>query len=188
MCSQGHGNWDARYRDGDRVPTDPSPFLLSLDEVLPRAGRAIDIACGAGRHAVWLAQRGLDVTAVDNSIEGLRCASERAAVAGVSIRTRVCDVKTEPLPAGPWDLVLCSYFLERSLFDTFPRLLAPGGLLVFWHATKSNLERHDRPPAGFLLEDGELAGLAGSLAVLRCDEGWFDEGRHEARLVARKST
>ena len=105
----------------------------------------------------------------------------------MSIRTQVCDLETQALPQGPWDLILCSYFLQRSLFAAFPELLAPGGLLVFFHATRSNLERNARPPAAFLLDDGELVGLAGSLEVVRYEEGWFEEGRHEARLVARRS-
>jgi hypothetical protein len=76
-------------------------------------------------------------------------------------------------------------FLSRGLFDAFPRLLAPGGLLVYVQATRRNLERNHHPSARFLLDDGELPGLIRELEVLRYEEGWF-EARHEARLVARK--
>ncbi len=165
---------------------EPSPYLLSLDGVLPRRGRALDIAGGAGRHAAWLAARGLDVTLLDISKAGLVHAKARAAATGVSIRTLECDLETQALPRGPWDLILCSYYLQRSLFPEFAQLLAPGGLLVFFHATRSNLERNARPPAAFLLDDGELVGLAGSLEVVRYEVGWFDAGRHEARLIARR--
>jgi SAM-dependent methyltransferase len=96
------------------------------------------------------------------------------------------DLEVEPLPDGPWDLVLSFHFLRRALFADFPRILAPGGLLVYVQPTRTNLERHDRPPAGFLLEDGELPGLVQGLEIVQYEEGWLDEGRHEARLVARK--
>ena len=96
------------------------------------------------------------------------------------------DLDVEPLPSGPWDLVVCFNFLRRSLFTVWPRVLAPGGLLVFSQPTRSNLRRHARPPAGFLLEDAELQRLVRGLEVLRYEEGWFSD-RHEARLLARKA-
>src|SRR5688572_2866920 len=53
--------WDARYREGAGA-TEPSAFIMSLDDVLPKSGRALDLAGGRGRHAIWLARRGMDVT------------------------------------------------------------------------------------------------------------------------------
>jgi len=91
-----------------------------------------------------------------------------------------------PPPAGPWDLILCTYFLHRPLFAAFPALLASGGLLAFAHATRRNLERHPRPGPDHLLEDGELPRLVQGLEVLWLREGWTESDRHEARLVARR--
>jgi SAM-dependent methyltransferase len=176
--------WDARYREEGPEATEPSPFLTSLTEIPPR-GRALDVAGGAGRHAIWLARRGLAVTIVDVSPVGLDLARAAAAAAGVRIETRVLDLEEEGLPPGPWDVIACFYFLSRPLFAELPGALAPGGLLVCALATRSNLERHPRPGPRFLLEDGELPGLARGLEIVRYDEGWF-EGRHEARLVARR--
>jgi tellurite methyltransferase len=84
--------------------------------------------------------------------------------------------------------VLCCYFLHRPLFPALAAALAPGGILAVAHATRSNLARHPRPGPQFLLEDGELPGLVRglSLEILRFEEGWLEEGRHEARIVARK--
>jgi 2-polyprenyl-3-methyl-5-hydroxy-6-metoxy-1,4-benzoquinol methylase len=177
--------WDARYRTGAGA-TDPSSFLLSLEHVLPRSGRALDIAAGRGRHAVWLAGRGLDVTAVDVSEVGLGLAREAAAAAGVRIRTLAADLEREPLPAGPWDLAVCFHYLHRPLLGRVPEALEPGGLFVFCQPTVRNLERHDRPGRRFLLEEGELPHLVSELEVLRYEEGWLEEGRHEARLFARR--
>ena len=187
MSAEDRSKWDQRYREGTHTALEPSSFLLSLDDVLPRRGRALDVAGGAGRHAIWLAARGLDVTLTDISAVGLRQAEAKAAAAGVAIRTMARDLEATGLPEGPWDLIVDFYFLQRSLFEAFPRVLAPGGLLVFAQPTRSNLERHARPPATHLLEDGELPGLIHALDVLRYEEGWHDEGRHEARLVASRA-
>jgi hypothetical protein len=77
-------------------------------------------------------------------------------------------------------------FLLRELFAVFPGVLAAGGLLVVEHPTRSNLLRHQKPGPRHLLDDGELAGLITGLEILRYEEGWTAEGRHVARLAARK--
>jgi SAM-dependent methyltransferase len=178
--------WDARYR-ADGATVDPSPFLLELDGLMPRKGRALDVAGGAGRNALWLVTRGLDVTLCDISSVALAIARERAAKTGGPLTVQALDLEADRLPAGPWDLIVCMYFLLRPLFAQFPGVLAPGGWLVFAHPTRKNLERHARPPAAYLLEEGEARTLVRGLEVVRYDEGWTDEGRHEARLVARRS-
>jgi hypothetical protein len=65
-------------------------------------------------------------------------------------------------------------------------MLAPGGLLVVEHPTRSNLLRHEKPGAAFLLDDGELPGLCAGLSIEIYEEGWSQAGRHEARIVARR--
>ncbi|WP_233261968.1 class I SAM-dependent methyltransferase [Vitiosangium sp. GDMCC 1.1324] len=94
------------------------------------------------------------------------------------------DVEREPLPPGPFDVVLCLNYLWLPLFVAIPQVLAPGGLFVFAQPTRSNLQRNPHPSARFLLEDGELPRLLHGLEILSLTEGWTDEGRHEARLVA----
>lgn len=188
MSQADREKWDARYREGWPEGAEPSPWLVSLDPILPRVGRALDLAGGAGRHAVWLARRGLHVLVADVSEVGLGLARATAGRAGVLVETRAIDLEAEPLPEGPWDVVLSFHFLRRELFAQLPGVMAPGGLLVFDHQTRSNLERHPRPPAAFLLDDGELPSLVAptGLEVVRYEEGWLDEGRHEARMIARK--
>jgi tellurite methyltransferase len=181
--------WNARH--SREPPGEPSRFVASLDAILPRRGRAIDVGGGTGRHALWLARRGLDVTLADVSDVALGMAAAAARAEGLSLATIEVDVEARPLPAGPWDVILCTYFLHRPLFDQFPAALAPGGWLAFAHATRTNLERNPRPGPRFLLEDGEREALARGLAargleIVRSEEGWFEEGRHEARLVARR--
>jgi tellurite methyltransferase len=176
--------WNERH--SRELRGEPSPFVTSLDGLLPRRGLALDAGGGAGRHALWLARRGLDVALADVSDVALGLAADVAGREGLALRTLRIDLEEAPFPAGPWDVVVCTYFLHRPLFDAFPSALAPGGWLVFAHATRTNLERNPRPGPRHLLEDGELRTLVRGLEVVRCEEGWFEEGRHEARLVARR--
>ncbi len=179
--------WDAKYAVAAEAPREPSAVLRSLEELLPRSGRAIDVAGGAGRNAIWLAQRGLDVTIADVSPQGLALAHKRALEVVASVSPLCTDLEDAPFPAGPWDLILCVCYLWRPLFSAYPRVLSPGGLLVVIQPTTKNLERHPKPPAGFLLCDGELPGLVSGLEIVHYQEGWQADGRHDAVVVARKA-
>jgi SAM-dependent methyltransferase len=189
MAEGDRDRWNTRYAErAERTPH--SPYLDTLDDLLPRRGRALDVAGGAGRNALWLARRGLEVTLADVSDVALAQADAAARAEGLRLSTLPLDLEASPLPPGPWDLVLCTYFLHRPLLAALPAVLAPGGLLVFAHATRRNLERYPRPGPAHLLDDGELpglvAGLVPALEVLRAEEGWLEGGRHEARVVARR--
>lgn len=183
MSQQDRERWNDKYREG-AGGTEPSFFLLSVADMLPTRGRALDLAGGRGRHARWLARRGFDVTLADISEVGLGLAREEAARQGVSFETVRVDFEKDPVPPGPWDLILIFHYLHRPLFEQFQGLLAPGGLLLFCQATVRNLERHPKPPRGYLIEEGELPRLVQGLEIVRYEEGWLEEGRHEARIVA----
>lgn len=177
--------WDERYRAGSHANSSEPDWLEAWLPDLPKGGRALDVASGTGRVARWLARQGYDVTACDVSPVGLALAQERAVEAGLSLQTVAVDLRTEPLPAGPWDLISCFGFLERELFSAFVEALAPGGVLLYGTATVRNLERHARPPRRFLLEEGELPALVGPLEVVRYEEGWRNDGA-VARILARR--
>jgi SAM-dependent methyltransferase len=185
MSAGDRDRWNTRYREEEAAPA-ASPFLAELDALLPRRGRALDAAGGSGRNALWLARRGLDVTLADVSDVALARAAQAARSEALRLTTVQVDLETSPPPAGPWDLVLCMYFLHRPLFAWAAASLAPAGLLVFAHATRSNLLRHARPGPDHVLEDGELPSLVRGLEIVRLEEGWLAEGRHEARVVARR--
>lgn len=178
--------WDAKWRAA--TPKQPSPFLVSLDAALPRVGRALDVAGGPGHDALWLAARGLAVTLVDGSFVALERARAEAARRSLPLVTEARDLEVAGLPEGPFAVVVCLNYLQRSLFPRFAEVLAPGGVLVFSQPTRTNLERHPKPGPRFFLEPGELASLVpASLAVVSLVEDWTAEGRHEARLVARRA-
>ena len=185
MAEADRRKWDARYRERGAGVREPSGFLEALDDLLPRRGRArrrrrhrparalageAGAGCHPGRH-------------LGGRAGGRPGGSRPGGAHGAHVEV---DLEAEPLPPGPWDLVLCVNFLWRPLFDAIPAALAPGGLLVVAHPTLANLERHARPGPEHLLGAGELPDLVRGLEILRYDEGWREEGRHEARLAARR--
>jgi SAM-dependent methyltransferase len=176
--------WNSRYADGEEGGT---PVMLGRNlHLFPRAGRALDVAGGPGQAAVILAARGLEVTLCDVSDVALDMAVARAERSKVDLVTVNADLTEDPFPAGPWDLITCFNYLDRSLFPTMIDELADGGQLALTLATATNLERNEHPRAEFLLEDGELRGLLGDLAVEYYEEGWKLDGRHCAEALARK--
>jgi len=178
------------------IPNEPSPTITRLAKYFPNSGRALDLAGGAGRHSIWLAERGLDVTLADVSTAGLELAERRAADTGVTIET--CETDFEPddsanqcseFPPGPWHLILSHYYDCRALIPTIIQNLGPAGILIVVQPTEKNLERSPKPPRRFLLQEGELrsvASVASKLEIISYTEAWTDEDRHEATLVARR--
>ena len=179
--------WNDRFARTPKWAVHSSPLLQVLEPLLGASGRALDIGGGTGRHALWVARQGFHTTLIDVSDQAIETARAAAAREHVALTTQRWDADSEPIPQGPWEVILCFYFLHRRLFEQAPTLLAPRGLLVVAHPTKRNLERHPRPSAPYMLEDGSLPGLLPtSLEVLHYEEGWLEEGKHEARLIARR--
>lgn len=133
--------WDERYDGHDLVwGTEPNRFVASELGGL-RPGRALDLACGEGRNAIWLATRGWDATGVDFSTTAIERARRLAEDAGVGPHTRfvVGDVVAGALPPGPFDVVVVAYLQlpeqdrRRALRSATQALAAGGTLLVVAH-------------------------------------------------------
>lgn len=177
--------WDARYgkTEGYLFGEEPSPLLA--DQQLPSSGQALDIACGEGQNAVYLAQQGLEVTAVDISVVGLRKARRLAASRGVEIRELLSDIELAGIPQGPFDLIVCIHYMQRDLAEKITEALAPGGLLVMELHTVENLKRSPRPARPFLIATNELITWFPQLFVESYREQ-SDEQKAVAQLIARK--
>lgn len=130
----GAAHWDERYRTADFVwKTEPNQFLpAEVEGLVP--GRALDLACGEGRNAVWLAAQGWDGTGVDFSAVGLEKGARLAEANGVAVEWVCADATTWQAPS-PFDLVVVFYLhlpaAQRSAaFAAAARALAPGGTLL----------------------------------------------------------
>jgi tellurite methyltransferase len=185
MSDADRKKWNDKYREKS-PQREPSPLLTRLAFSLPSRGRVLDIAGGGGRHAVWLAQQGMQVTVCDISSAGLAHARAWAADCDVEIDTIEHDLESLGLPAGPWDGIVSFLYLQRSLFPQFVEQLSEHGWLVVCQPTVLNLERHSHPSQRFLLEPGELKELVAGLQILHYEEGWLDDGRHDAIVLAQQ--
>ncbi len=131
--------WDERFREG-AYPRDPepSPVLRAMVNTFP-AGRALDIATGTGRNAVFLAERGYDVDGIDQSGEGLEITRERAAERGIDDRLSLtrADAKEYDYPASTYDVVTISFFRTLDRLNDIKEALTPGGVLFYQHHLRS---------------------------------------------------
>ncbi|MFN2431556.1 MAG: class I SAM-dependent methyltransferase [Gemmatimonadota bacterium] len=187
--------WDERYARGeDTHGFAPAPLLAEAVVTL-NAGEALDLACGAGRHALFLAERGWGVTAVDASRAGLGLLAAEATRRGLAerIEARRADLEADPpefhLGESAWDLVCDFFFLHRDLLDRVRRAVRPGGRLVA--AIHLADAEHPSGNRAFQLVPGELHGLLEGWGwdVLLSREGPSREEGHElwtAEIVARK--
>jgi tellurite methyltransferase len=134
-------HWNRRYTERP-WPTDASPWLVKNAEFFATPGRALDIAGGTGRNAIWLASRRWDVTITDVSDVAIGFAAARARSCDVTLATLEMDLAECELPGGPWDVIMVFHYLDRALISGLPRLLRPGGLVIGSLGTIRNLERN----------------------------------------------
>jgi len=136
--------WDRRYAASQRVwSREPNGFVAEMTAELT-AGRALDLGAGEGRNAVWLAQRGWAVTAVDFAATGIARGGELANELGVTVDWRVADVLAFNAAPAAFDLVLLCYLhLPRTAFTVLlaqaRSAVAPGGRLLYVGHDLSNL-------------------------------------------------
>lgn len=183
----GMAGWDGPREYAPEPVRGPSPWLLECGDLVPRAGRALDVACGRGRHALLLASAGLQVTAVDRDTAALARLQDQADRLGLPITTRVIDLEAGSVELGDatHDLVIVTRYLHRPLMPTLVRSLAPGGLLLYETFLAQQAERGHPTNPDFLLEPGELPRLVEPLSILRQFEGEVD-GNWVAAVAARR--
>ena len=169
--------WDRQYGRTDQ-PEKPAAFLAEiLDDghwvIAP--GRALDIACGTGRNALFLAEKGFTVTAVDISRVGLEQGVQRAKERSLPISWQQADLESFQLPHGAYDLVVNVNFLQRSLIPQIKSALIAGGHVVFeTYLIDQRAAGHPKNP-DYLLAHNELLEHFRDFRVLRYREGKFAE-------------
>lgn len=163
------GRWDLKHRDA-RYLGDPAAFLVECRPHLP-PGRALDLACGLGANALYLAGEGFEVEAFDWSLEGIRKLAAAARQNGRRVGAVACDVTRFPIPRERYDVLLSIRFLDRSLWTSMVDALRPGGALLIETFNRRYLERRPDFPREYCLEEGELLRAFGaSLQIARYQE------------------
>ncbi len=163
-------HWDRRYAQSGMAPageTPPLPLFGGVEDLFPTSGKALDVACGRGRGAAWLASRGLDVWGIDVSPVAIDLARKYAELSGVGDRCRfdVHDLNHGLPEGGQVDLVVCYLFREADLDQAMIDRLQPGGILAI--ACLSEVG-HGR--GRFRARPGELTTAFAQLQVLEAGE------------------
>jgi len=183
--------WDKKFTEkGFALGKKANLFLRKHIDLLPR-GRALDIATGEGRNAVFLAGHGFRVDAVDISEVGLRKARELAREEGVKIRTALADLDTYPIREEHYDLIANFYFLDRSLIPKIRTGLKKGGRVIFETYLIEQRDLGTRGPRNpkYFLKHNELLRMFKGFRILLYREGIFKENRWKkavASLIAEK--
>lgn len=172
--------WNRRYRE-DSPPETPAAIVRDHVDDLPR-GTVLDVACGGGRNAIYLAERRFDVTAFDVSDEALDRARRRAAEAGVDPDFVRSDVESIDLEKRAYDAVVVTYFRARERLPDLLEALAPGGVLLYEHRLRTG-EGHR-----FRVRSNELLHACLGLRIVRYEEP-VDVTPDDCtvRLVARRA-
>ena len=170
MESDGRKRWEQKHREAAStgLPPHPAHFLLEVQERLPRGGRALDLACGRGGNALFLAERGYPVEAVDRSFGALRELRKVAKEKSLPIETWVADLAAYPLlPAleDRYRVIVCFRYLERSIWHAMEKMLRPGGALVFETFTLLHRETDPQFPLEYCLGPRELLRAFPGLTV-----------------------
>lgn len=195
MAEADRDKWNERHRDGYAAHGQPSALLRQWIDRIPR-GRALDLACGAGRNALFLAANGFEVDAVDISDVALDLGRRRARAAGLRVNWIEQDLDQPP----PWPLALTDYtlllvvrYVNLPLIRELSDRLLPGGVLVTEQHFVTDAEVGGPSDPMFRLQPGALREFAESLGFqLRFSEEAIvgeDPGGQPmalARLVAQR--
>ncbi len=186
MAQEDKERWDEKYQNN---PMPNEPIKLVSDYASLATGRqALDIACGMGRHSKYLASKGFTVDALDISSVAIEKLQNIPNINAIEV-----DFDTYILPKEKYDLIVCTYFLERRLFPQMIDALKPNGIILletFLHDAQN--ERIPSNPA-FLLSEGELeATFDGKCELLHIPEFWDEDYQGyktmKTSMVAKKKS
>lgn len=186
MSSDRIDQWNQRYGAGEQVFDQPSPLVVQFTRgVAP--GVALDFAAGPGRNALYLAEQGWRVTALDGSTVAIDFLRARAAERALSIDARVADLEAGEFEAAPqsFDLVLSCYYLQRSLIPLMKSALPQDGMLIMIVHLAGGDQPNGTPTRAY---PGELRAFFDGWHILHYREGEPGESGHRhavAELVAQ---
>ena len=181
--------WNQRYAEDSYRKTNP---VTLLEEWLPKlpVGRALDVACGAGRNALYLARAGFTVDAIEISHEGLKLAHQQAESQGLSINWIEHDLDENYAFERNYDLIVVMWYVNLALVKQLGECLAPGGYLLCEEHLVSDQETVGPKNDSYRVKPGALAKAVSGLEILFYDESVEIDSEAErvasARVVAKR--
>jgi len=187
--------WNNAYKDANIISSKPASVLIDNIHLLSKNGNdnnldALDLACGRGGNAIFLAEKGYKVDAIDISPVVLRQLEAFANKQDLTINCIEKNIETTDLSRKKYDVIIVSYFLNRRLFPQIIKSLKPNGLLFYQTWSKLSCEEKGPSNPNFRLDAGELLKLCASLRIIYYQEngslGDIHQGlRNEALLIAQ---
>lgn len=186
MASDSQSKWDKIYRDRDAEHApNAAEVLQRYSHYLPDRGFALDLACGRGGNALLLAEAGLHVQAWDISPVAISLLAKVAHAKGLGINASVTDLSCQWPEKQSFDVIVCSYFLERKIFPSLIQALKPGGIL-FYETYNASPDRVGGPRnPDFLLEQGELLAIFERHHCIFYEELWGTRDNNKATGISR---
>jgi len=176
--------WDKHYDTEEFLfGTEPIRFLKENIHLLPK-GKALDLAMGEGRNGVFLATQGFDVLGLDISPVGLSKAHLLAKHHNVQIETQLVDLESYQLEKNAYDLILCTYYMQRDLFDQIKESIKPGGVILI-ETYNIDYLRYASFSKKYLLEHNELLKIFKDFKIIRYQA--YDDGKEAySSIIAQK--
>ena len=183
--------WNQLYSQSGQECYPAVQVLTENDFLLPTTGTALDLACGLGGNAVFLAEKGLAVTAWDISIVAIEKLTTYAVQQGLNINACQEKIVADSFTGYCFDVIVVSRFLDRTLSDAIIGALKPDGLLFYQTITREKICRKSPNNPDFLLTENELLALFSPLRVIFYRENaligeWLRGLRNEAQFVGQK--
>ncbi|MDR4505013.1 MAG: methyltransferase domain-containing protein [Candidatus Scalindua sp.] len=182
--------WNKRYSTKEYIyGKEPIDFLKENIHVLTK-GKALVLAMGEGRNALFLASNGFDVDGCDVSDVAVGKCKVLAQENNIKINAFVADLEEYEIPAGKYDLITCIYYTQRDLIPQIKAGLKKGGMVLFETYSIDQLNYGDDAPGPknpeYLLKHNELLKLFGDFHILYYREGEVAPKKTVARLIAQK--
>lgn len=182
--------WNRRYDTKEYIyGKEPLKFLKENINILTK-GKALVLAMGEGRNAVFLAKNGFDVDGCDISSIAIDKAELLAKENNVKLNAFVADLEEYKIPANKYDLITCIYYTQRSLIPQIKAGLKEGGMVLFETYTIDQLKYGPDAPGPknpeYLLEHNELLNLFRDFYILYYQEGEIARNKSVASLIAQK--
>jgi len=176
--------WNRRYAGKAIELPQPDPFLAAHQEYLG-SGRALDLACGTGGNAIFLAEHGYGVDAVDISWHALSQLQALARAGGLDLQCIQADLDYFPVPTARYDLVVVFYFYDPRLVTRIREALKPGALLVYCTFNTRHISVNPRFNPAYLVQPNGLGSHVSDFEILLHETSAGERG-HLSRLIARK--